>query len=323
MRRMIAGLALLSLAMGVTAHAERAYVTSNQVKIVDDELGQVIGGIDLGKSVVRDMVFTRDGSTAYLAHSRGIAVVDVDASAVTATWSDRAVNDLVLDEDAGLLYALQHKSGEPYEVISFALASGEVTHRHAVDNRALDLVVAGDRLMTTNLHRGTVTPYDRASGQATDAVAISATATDAELGTYIIKSLLSADGQRVYVVLNGEEAGVVILDAATGAEVDRVALGHPAYVRDAVLSPDGTRIYLAALDHLSVVDLNQRAEVAWVDLGVTHQGIDVTADGSKLFLVNPVFETAGTVAVVDTGSFEVLARIDTPEISPYRVAVIP
>jgi DNA-binding beta-propeller fold protein YncE len=316
-------MALVSLALGVSAHAERAYVTSNQVKIVDDELGQVVGGIDLGKSVVRDMAFSADGKTAYLAHSHGIAVVDVDASTVSATWSDRAVNDLVLDEDGGLLYSLQHKSGEPYEVVAYALASGDVAHRHVVDHKALDLVVTGDRVLTTNIGRGTVTPYDRVSGEATTAVEISAGPSTDELGTYIIKSLLSADGSRIYVVLNGEAAGVVVLDPATSTMVDRVELGHPAYVRDAVLSPDGTRLYLAALDHLSVIDLVAKSEIAWVDLGVTHQGIDVTADGSKLFLVNPVFETAGTVAVVDTESFEVLARIDTPDISPYRVAVLP
>lgn len=288
--------ALLAAAVASGAPAERAYVTSNQIKIVDEAAGSVVGTIDLGKSFVRDMVFSSDGATAYVGHSRGIAVIDVATSVIRDTWSDRAVNDLVLRERDGALYTLEHTSGGPYEVVVYDAATGAERRRFAVDTRAVDVVVAdaANRVYTTNLHRAQLTAYDAPSGEARGTFGIEV---DEETqSTYLSRSLLSADGREIYVVLNGEHAGVRVLDAETGAERRTISLGHPAFVRDAVLSPDGTRLYIAAIDHLSVVDVAAGIETAWVPLERPHQGVSVSADGRRLFVANPVYDDAGAAS---------------------------
>ncbi len=324
MKRVILSVAVAALAV-TSADAARVYVTSNQVKIIDDVAGDVVGTIDLGKSYVRDMVFSADGSTAYVAHTRGVAVVDVATSAVTANWSDWTVSDLALDDAGGTLSTLEHKAGSGYRVVTYDVSTGDTVRSYAVDNKALDLTAppAGGRVFTTNLHRGVVTSYDRLTGEAGSTLDVAPSATPDELGTYIIKSLISPDGGTIYVVLNGERAGITTISATTGETTGQILLGHPAYVRDAVLSPDGTRMYISALDHLSVVDLGTGTELAWVDLEVTHQGIAVSPDGSRVYLVNPVYDTSGSLAVVDARTFELVKRISVPDISPYRVAIVP
>ena len=73
-----ASVLLLGLALAAsTADAERLYVSSNQVRVVDVDTRTVETTIDLGESYVRDMVFNPDGTIAYIAHSKGIALVDV------------------------------------------------------------------------------------------------------------------------------------------------------------------------------------------------------------------------------------------------------
>jgi DNA-binding beta-propeller fold protein YncE len=313
-----------ALVVAPAAHATTAFVTSNSVKIVDGAAGSVVGSIDLGKSFVRDIAVTSNGQTAFFAHTRGIAVVDVATSQITGTWSDRTVNDLVLREDEGLLYTLQHRAGEPYEVVVYTLSTGSEARRFEVDPKTFEISVAGSgRLFATNVTRGTITSYDRLSGAVRQEVPVvnPTGATDAE--TYVSRTITSPDGRFVYVLLNGERAGVLVVDALTADTVSDIRLGHPAYVRDGVLSPDGGRLFLSALDHLSVVDLATKQEIAWVNLGISHQGISISADGAELFLVSPVLDTAGAVSVVDARTFTLTRRIDVPEMSPFRVAVIP
>jgi len=318
-------LAAAILAMPVTAAvAGRAFVTSNAVKIVDDGTAAVVGTIDLGKSFVRDIEVTADGRTAYFAHTRGVAVVDVATSRITATWSDRTVSDLALREDEGLLYTLQHRAGEPFEMVAYTLSTGAEARRFPVDQKANEIAaLASGRLFTASIAQGMLTSYDRGSGALRQAVPIIDPKGEDDAETYLGRTIASADGRFLYVLLNGERAGVVVIDALTSDTVADIRLGHPAYVRDAVLSPDGSRLYVSALDHLAVIDLVAKREIAWVNLGVSHQGISVSKDGSRLFVAIPVLDTAGAVSVVETQTFTLVRRIDVPEMSPFRVCAIP
>jgi DNA-binding beta-propeller fold protein YncE len=318
------GIAMV-LVLAAPASGERLFVTSNVIQVVDGTAGTVVGSIDLGRSMVRDIVFSADGATAYVAHSSGVSVVDVASQQVRATWSDRVVTDLALRESEGKLYTLQHKSGEPYEIVVYDVASGQERTSYEVDHRALDISVpgAGERVYTTNIHRATVSGYDRLSGEARGSTPISSATSEADLQTYIVKSLVSSDGRSVYVVMNGENAGIRVVDALTGEPLQTISLGHPAYVRDAVLSPDGTRAYLSAIDHLSVVDLASGKEIAWAPIALPHQGIAISPQGDRLYVANPIYEEGGSVTIVDASSFEVVGRVEVPEISPFRVAVVP
>lgn len=316
--------------LGATAHAERVYISSNHVRVVDVEARTVDTIIDLGESYVRDMVFHPDGTTAYVAHSKGIARIDVATSEIVGTLSDRPVNDLVVRADENALYSLQHTAGGPYEVVVYSLDDGTEVRRYGVDQKALDIVAppGTDRLYTTNIHRSHLSAFDRTTGAEAATVAVDASVIgETRNETYIQESLLSLDGRTIYVVLNGEHAGVSSYDALTGAHRGDVSLGHPAYVRDSALSPDGSRLYLSALDHLSVVDLAEEAEVAWVSLDAPHQGIAVSADGTRLYLANPVATgerpAGGTIAVLDAGDYSLIDRIPVDGISPFKVAAVP
>ena len=93
---------------------------------------------------------------------QALSVIDVAASSVRTTWSDRAVNDLVLDEAQGILFTLQHPSGGAYEMVAYELTTGNEVRRFEVDHKAYDLAVPGgsNRIFTTNLHRCTVSGWD-------------------------------------------------------------------------------------------------------------------------------------------------------------------
>ncbi len=325
MMRLIVAFTLAAAAASVPAAADLIYLTSNQIQIVDTEAGRVVGAIDLGRSLVRDVVFSRDGKTAYVAHSKGISCVDVAASRVTDTLSDVVVSDLILVHDTGELYSLQHAAGRPSEAVVYDTATGREIRRFQIVNRAWDVAVPGmgDRLYTSSIRENRVHVYDKRTGTSRGALQALSPVTEADANTYIIRTLASPDGRWVYVVLNGEKAGIRIVDAVTDEAVRTIDLDHPAYVRDAALSPDGTRAYLSAIDHLSVVDLATGAEIAWLAVGLPHQGIAVSPDGERIYMANPIYGEGGSVTIIDATKLEVIGRVEVPEISPYLVAVVP
>jgi hypothetical protein len=102
--------------------------------------------------------------------------------------------------------------------------------------------------------------------------------------------------------------------------VRRIALGHEAKWRGGVLSPDGKRLYINAVRRLSVFDIATETEIAWKPLDVPYQALDLDKTGKILYLANPMYDTGGSLVIMDALTLEPMSRIVLPELSPFTVA---
>ena len=145
---------------------------------------------------------------------------------------------------------------------------------------------------------------------------------------------LSRDDRRVYVACAAATSSVLEIDAASGEIITSVPAGHTATAP--ALSPDGKRLYVCnRFDHnVSVIDLEQRRQVARVAVVREPIAAAVTPDGRQLWVANflpagsadryGVLAAAAAVTVIDTRSFET-ARASRrnvcrwPGSSKYRV----
>ena len=128
---------------------------------------------------------------------------------------------------------------------------------------------------------------------------------------------VSPDGTRVYVML---AAGVVqVLDVATAAEVDRIAVGAAGGL---AISPDGATGYVAA-GSLHELDLATGTVTTSYPVGPTvgATGIVLSPDGSRGYVTaNAIF--GGTLVVVDLAAQQVLGEPGFGSF-PGRMAITP
>ncbi len=82
---------------------------------------------------------------------------------------------------------------------------------------------------------------------------------------------------------------------------------------DADLTPDGQELWVlnAASNDISVVDLTTRQLAAHIEVGHNPRGIVISNDGSRAYVNNTL---AGTVSVIETGSYSVIDAIKTTDI---------
>lgn len=95
------------------------------------------------------------------------------------------------------------------------------------------------------------------------------------------------------------------------------------------LSPDGSRAYVTsrgAQGTLSVIFLDEERAPVVIETGLGAEGMDVTADGSEIWIANRREET---ISVIDAESLEVVATLDSRQFSgriamgPNGYAIVP
>jgi len=88
------------------------------------------------------------------------------------------------------------------------------------------------------------------------------------------------------------------------------------------LNPDATRAYVSSRESvgtLSVIFLEEDRAPVVIHTGAGAEGLDVTPDGSEIWVAN---RREATISIVDTSSLEVIARIDSRPFAG-RVAIGP
>lgn len=109
------------------------------------------------------------------------------------------------------------------------------------------------------------------------------------------------------------------IDLATRATGPEIRVGDQP--RDAVLSADGRRLYVADFGSsaISVVDTNDMREATTVKVGSSPNGVALTPDGKTLWLANA---DDGTIQPIDTGSLHAgdVIRVGT---RPRAIAIAP
>ena len=109
------------------------------------------------------------------------------------------------------------------------------------------------------------------------------------------------------------------IDLATRATGPEIKVGEEP--RDAVLSSDGTRLYVANLGGatISVVDTVERRAIATVRVGSSPNGIAIAPDGKRLWVAN---SDDDTVESIDTASLKASAPIRVGS-RPRAIALAP
>lgn len=113
--------------------------------------------------------------------------------------------------------------------------------------------------------------------------------------------------------------------ALVDLEARRVVRTYPTGGRDGHmvrLSPDGSRAYVTsrgAEGTLSVIFLDEERDPVVIETGLGAEGMDVTADGSEIWVANRREET---ISVIDAESLEVVATLESRPFSG-RIAMGP
>jgi YVTN family beta-propeller protein len=102
---------------------------------------------------------------------------------------------------------------------------------------------------------------------------------------------------------------VSVIDTSTHSVIATIIVGDSPY--DIIAAPDGSRVYVAnGAGTVSVIDTLTNAVIATVDLGrPIALAIDVTPNGSHVYVVRSGNGGAGTVAVIDTSTNAVITTI--------------
>ena len=95
-------------------------------------------------------------------------------------------------------------------------------------------------------------------------------------------------------------------------------------MRDSKVSPDGRRLYLLTAERLLVLDTASGKVAASRALGQVNLGLDLSGDGSRIYLSNPLNDegSAGSLQVLDAASLGDLGTVETPGLSLYTAAAI-
>ena len=187
------------------------------------------------------------------------------------------------------------------------------------------LALKGDRLYVVHLYDASVQVFDAPTLESLGEIRIGHEAALAESVT------LHPDRNRAYVphqrqnitnmaqsfdstvfplvsVLDTEQLRPIRREALTLDTVDK-PVGMPIAT---VLSPDGTRLYVAnaASDDVSVVDLNQGIGVGHIVVGHQPRDLALSPDGSRLYTLNLVSDN---ISVVDTDKLTSLRSLRLAE----------
>jgi hypothetical protein len=120
---------------------------------------------------------------------------------------------------------------------------------------------------------------------------------------------------------HGASACVFEVNTQSGSS-RAIDLGGECFVRDSQVSPDGRSLYLLTADRLLVVDTAGRRVAASRELDEVYIGLDLSADGSLVYLSNPLHGdgSAGNLLVLDAGSLKQRGMVVTPGMSLFTAA---
>ncbi len=158
------------------------------------------------------------------------------------------------------------------------------------------------------------------------------TANDREIATIPIGEgrprgvQVSPDGKTIYVAVSdddpfqvGDDDAIVVIDARTRKVRDRLPGGTDP--EQFVVSPDGTRLYVANEDAgtASIIDLRTKKVITTLTVGIEPEGVAISPDGRWVYVTA---ETSNTVSVIDTELGRVVASF-LVDVRPRAVAFSP
>jgi hypothetical protein len=322
-----------SKTQAVTAANEPAdvvYAASAHVRVVDARSGRVVKNIDLQKAV-RAVVFSRDGSRAYVAASDGVREIDTRTQEIAAKLTEHPARHVALSEE-GQLYVLEHQvivqPDETREILPFRLLTIDTAERTVISDEEIGQRVlwahppSKDRFGVVAFESGEIRKI--APGAKLDA---EGTAIDPFFGQPSkfrarVREGSIVFGGKAYIPVEAEVARVVEIDLAKG-EASAIMLDRPFSLRGLAMTKDGATLLVNAGIGLLAVDMKTRAVANAMELGSAHAGLSLSSDGRFAYLAQTVDGTGGSISAVALDSLAVSKRIHLDDISPWALGVQP
>jgi len=322
------------------AHAERAWVASTSIRVIDLESGKLVGSATVAPDqVIREIAFDAAGDRAYVASMGGLFVVDTASLGVVKRISDRPTCSVAYATASQTLVALHLRpAGEGLADRDRGIPSTVTLATYAADT-ATTLAMAevhgqplrvraaadGSRLYVLDSNEAVLSVYDEAA-QWLGEVDL---APDAEQGqAFLCADLgLAADGTLAVARSSSAGSAVVLVHLAavlSESTVTVVDAGAEHRVRGAAFPPGSDAVYASAMGHVARLSLDA-PETAWQSVGHRFTAVEVSPSGAFLVMATPVFDEqrgTGGVLVADPEGHP-LRLIELVDISPYTLAVQP
>ncbi|MEO5765594.1 MAG: FG-GAP-like repeat-containing protein [Casimicrobiaceae bacterium] len=287
-RRLGVAVAAVAALHAAVVHAgPLAFVTdagySGDVSVVDTATNAVVKTIQLRDNSPVAVAVDPTGARAYVATSGQVAVIDVASVLVPF------VNAVVGTISAGPGFSPKCLAMSPDGTRLYVCSYGKV---YVVDT-------------------------------ATNAVIASIDASNGGSG-YLRGVAVDAAGTRAYALLQGAQATAVqVIDLATQTVSSTIHFYDPGPVSSVVLSPDGSRLYVAAgvfnRGEVWIADTATGTPLGRISVGVGPSGMAIERQGRRLYTANA---GVGTVSVVDLASGAVVATIPVG-VNPADLALNP
>jgi len=334
----IASILLIALALAgffaqsTYLHGAEVYVGATTLYVLDEESGKIAGEIPIDRWIYNISV-SPDGKTVYAGASNGVNIIDVETRTIQGLLMDKPAFTVEIEKESNRMFVLTNDrkvmpdgtaEAFPSKLLVYDLSSKTLLRTIELNRMVFDIEIVPeqDRLYCLDLLDSELKIVQLTSGAQIETL---------DLGDYgyehkdqnqgmLWRMIRDKDSNKIYIAQGGNQAGVLVVETTTNS-VRRIALDHEAKWRGGVLSPDGKKLYLNAVRFLSVIDLEKEAEISWVPLDVPYQGMEIGDRGEKLYLINPVYDTGGSMAIFNAKTLAPLYRILVPDASPFTIAV--
>ena len=319
---------LLVLAAAPALAGQRTiFAGGNHIMVIDETTMSVVGQISVQKHI-HQLVVDQAREKVYAAHSGGVEIFDARSYASQGFFTDEPARRLELSADGDTLYALTHpilinddgqKHAGEYAIQIIDLEQSKVTGSVNLGYEIFDAVVdpVSGKVFAMKRFDRSLAVHTLAEGKRVGTVSVAGDLDPMKVNLLHFISR-SPDGQHLYVPQHGASACVFDVDTLSGAS-RAIDLGGEYFVRDSQVSPDGRSLFLLTADKLMVVDTVGRRVAATRSLDEVYIGLDLSADGSRIYLSNPLHGdgSAGNLLVLDARSLKESGMVVTPGLSLF------
>ncbi|WP_168187526.1 gliding motility-associated C-terminal domain-containing protein [Pedobacter sp. G11] len=289
----------------VPASSGYAYIADvylDVVSVIDINTNNIIARIPVGKGPT-GVAVSPDGGKVYVANydSHNVSVIDALENKVIATIQlDNALGSIRVSPDGKRVYVVD--------------LSGKLITIDALTNtRMASLSVPASTYFMSINKDGSKIYLPNAYG---DELHVINTLTNTIEATFSIGSgsnaaVLSPDGSRLYVSTRNQT--VLVLDAAVGTLISTISINYPNVM---TVSADGKQLYVTSQGNkVVIVNLSNNSIIANIAVNQYAEGLSLTKDGSRLYVIGQV---GSTVSVINTVNNTIINRIRVGS-NPYSM----
>ena len=319
---------LLTLAAAPADAGQRTiFAGGNHIMVIDEMTMNVVGQIPVQKHI-HQLVVDQTRDRLYAAHSGGVEIFDTRTYAALGFFIEEPARRLALSADGNTLYALTHPilvnadgqrhAGE-YAIQIIDLVQNKLSGSVNLGFDIFDAVVdpVSGKVFSMKRFDRSLSVHSLAEGKRIGTVNVDSTRDPMKVNLLHFISR-SPDGRHLYLPQHGASASIFDVDTLSGAS-RAIDLGGEFFIRDSQVSPDGRSLYLLAADQLLVVDTVGRRVVDTRRLDEVYIGLDLSADGTRIYLSNPLHGdgSAGNLLILDARSLKESGMVVTPGMSLF------